>query len=40
LRASRRVGLAKKDDAEKRFQGFAKNRDGKMTHEEFVRPPQ
>jgi hypothetical protein len=29
-------GLAKKDDAPKRFQSFDKNSDGKLTREEFV----
>ena len=29
-------GLAKKDDAPKRFQTFDKNSDGKLTREEFV----
>jgi N-acetylgalactosamine-6-sulfatase len=29
-------GLAKKDDASKRFQTFDKDRDGKLTREEFV----
>ena len=29
-------GLAKKDDAPKRFQAFDQDRDGKLTREEFV----
>jgi N-acetylgalactosamine-6-sulfatase len=33
-----RNGLAKKDDAEKRFKGFDQNGDGKLTREECVGP--